>query len=113
LIERDAVDLRDGVVADRIPLRIEPRTLDRLRLLELRRERGRRLEERLRDHRLDEQELSAMEAPDERLVEGLSVELSRRPVDPVHTHPRDRLVPWRDVVLRDEAGFRDDRVRTT
>ena len=34
-----------------------------------------------------------MESPDERLVEGLSIELSRRSVDPVHTHPRDRLVP--------------------
>src|SRR5689334_10309967 len=74
LVQRDAVDLRDGVVADRVPLGIEARALHRLRLLQLLRERRRRLEERLRDHRLDELKLAAMEAPDERLVEGLSIE---------------------------------------
>src|SRR6186713_3337851 len=109
VVERDAVDLGGRIVADRIPLGIEPGALYRLRLLELRRERPRRLEERLRDHRLDELDLSATEAPDERLVEGLSIELSRRRIDPVHTHRGDRLVPGRDVVLRDEAGVRDDR----
>src|SRR6476646_11639858 len=113
LVERDAVDLRNRVVAYRVALGIEPGALDRRRLLELCRERGRRLEERLRYHRLDEQQLSAAEAPDEGLVEGLSIELSRRPVDPVHTHPRNGLVSWRDVVPRDEAGVRDDGVGPT
>ena len=54
LVERDAVDLRDGVVTDRVALGVESGALYRLRLLELHRERGRRrLEDRLRDHRLE------------------------------------------------------------
>jgi RNA polymerase sigma factor (sigma-70 family) len=66
---------------DRVPLGIETSLLHRLRLLELHRERRRRLEERLRDHRLDEQKLFHDGSPDERLVEGLSIELSRRLVE--------------------------------